>query len=72
MIELPKLSYGLTQPKKDILDAIANRDKRPIKEIATKLAKTRGMIYQHLKELKESGYVDEKFHITVAGKLALL
>jgi len=25
-----------------------------------------------LKELKESGYVDEKFEITLAGRMALL
>ena len=30
------------------------------------------MIYQYLKELKENGYVDEKFEITLAGRLALL
>jgi hypothetical protein len=30
------------------------------------------MSYQQLKELKENGYVDEKFEITLAGKLARL
>lgn len=41
-------------------------------EIAKKLGKTRAMIYQHLKELKENGYVDGKFEITLAGRLALV
>lgn len=30
------------------------------------------MIYQYLIELKESGYIEEKFEITLAGRLALL
>jgi hypothetical protein len=34
--------------------------------------RTRGMIYQHLKELKDGGYLDDDYNITDAGKLALL
>ena len=30
------------------------------------------MIYQHLRELREQGYVDDDFNITDAGRLALL
>jgi hypothetical protein len=30
------------------------------------------MVYQHLRELKDAGYVDESFNITDAGRLALL
>jgi DNA-binding transcriptional ArsR family regulator len=40
--------------------------------MAKELRKTRGMLYQHLKELKEGGYVDDDFRITDAGRLALL
>ena len=72
IVELPKLCYGLSSAKKDLLEEIEKRKGRSISEIAKKLERTRGMIYQHLKELKDIGYVDEKFEITLAGKLVLL
>jgi len=72
LVELPKLTFGLSQPKHELLDEIAVRNGKPIAEIADKLGKTPGMLYQHLKELKEAGYVDEKFEITLAGKMARL
>jgi len=72
LIELPKLNFGLTSAKKELLQEIAARKGRSIAEISKKLDKTRGMLYQHLKELKESGYVDDKFEITLAGRLALI
>lgn len=71
-VELPKLTYGLSEPKKQLLRELSERDGRTIAQIAEKLDRTRGMLYQHLKELKESGYVDEEFQITDAGRLALL
>lgn len=72
LVELPKLTFGLSQPKHELLDEIAARKGKPIAEIAEKLGKTPGMLYQHLKELKEAGYVDEKFEITLAGRIAVL
>jgi CRISPR locus-related DNA-binding protein len=72
LVELPKLSFGLSQAKRELLEEIAKRNGKPIAEIAEKLGKTPGMLYQHLKELKDNGYVDEKFGITLAGRIALL
>ncbi len=72
IVELPKLSFGIGSAKKELLAEIAKRNGRSIADIADKLKKTRGMIYQHLKELKEHGYVDEGFCITLAGKMVLL
>jgi len=72
LVELPKLTFGLSQPKKELLEEIEKRNGKPIAEIAEKLGKTPGMLYQHLKELKEAGYVDEKFEITLAGRIAVL
>ncbi|MFA5049858.1 MAG: CRISPR-associated CARF protein Csa3 [Candidatus Micrarchaeia archaeon] len=72
IVELPKLTYNLSEPKRILLEEISNRNGRSISDIADKLSKTRGMLYQHLKELKDSGYVDEKFEITDAGRMALL
>jgi CRISPR locus-related DNA-binding protein len=72
LVELPKLSFGLSQAKRGLLGEIERRNGKSIAEIAGKLGKTPGMLYQHLKELKEAGYVDEKFKITLAGRIALL
>ncbi|MDD5023417.1 MAG: CRISPR-associated CARF protein Csa3 [Candidatus ainarchaeum sp.] len=72
LIELPKLSYNLSSAKRELMEEIVKRNGRSIVQIAEKLGKTRGMLYQHLKELKESGYVDEKFEITLAGRMSLL
>ncbi|MBD3389913.1 CRISPR locus-related DNA-binding protein [Candidatus Micrarchaeota archaeon] len=72
LVELPKLSYGLTKSKRELLEVISKRNGKSISEIAEKMGKTRGMLYQHLKELKDMGYVDDKFFITDAGRLALL
>ena len=58
--------------KVELLEEISKRAGKPISKIANKLEKTRGMVYQHLKELKDNGYVDEKFNITNAGRMALL
>ena len=58
--------------KRELLEEIAKRGDKSIPEIADALDKTKGMVYQHLKELKDNGYVDEKFYITDAGRMALL
>ncbi len=72
IVELPKLTFGLSSVKKELLEEISKRGDKSISKIADELDKTRGMIYQHLKELKENGYVDDKFYITDAGRMALL
>ncbi|MBI5227172.1 CRISPR locus-related DNA-binding protein [Candidatus Micrarchaeota archaeon] len=72
IVELPKLTFGLSSVKRELLEEISKRGDKSISKIANKLDKTRGMIYQHLKELKENGYVDEKFYITDAGRMALI
>lgn len=72
VIELPKLRYNLGSAKYEVLKKIAGRGNKSINEIAKELHKTRGMLYQHLRELGEGGYVDDDFKITDAGRLALL
>ncbi len=72
LVEIPKLSYGLSSAKRDVLEEIESRKGRSISEISEKLGKTSAMLYQHLKELRELGYVDEKFEITLAGRMALI
>lgn len=72
LVELPRFRFELTRSKKRLLLEISRRDGKTIDQIAKKLEKGRGVVYQHLKYLKQMGYVDEKFEITVAGRLALI
>jgi CRISPR-associated protein Csa3 len=70
--ELPKMGYSISSTKKQILEIQAEGQNKTVLQIAGQLHKTRGMIYQHLRELGEQGYVDDDFNITDAGRLALL
>ncbi len=70
--ELPKLSYNLSTVKRDVLAKVEKRGTRSISQLAKEMHRTRGMVYQHIRELKDMGYVDNDFNITDAGRLALL
>jgi CRISPR locus-related DNA-binding protein len=70
--DLPKLSYNLTQARREVLMKVSTKSEKSILDIANELHKTRGMVYQHLRDLKDSGYVNEDYEITDAGRLALL
>lgn len=72
VISLPTLSYNIGSTKRELLAKMQDRRNRTILQIAKEMRKTRGMIYQHLKELKDHGYLDDDYGITDAGKLALL
>ncbi len=72
LISLPKLSYNIGSTKRDLLSKMEGRKDKTIGQIAKEMHRTRGMIYQHLKELKDGGYLDEDYTVTDAGRLALL
>lgn len=72
VIIMPKLSYNLGSTKRELLAKLSDRRNKTIIQIAREMKKTRGMIYQHLKELKDHGYLDDDYNVTDAGKLALL
>lgn len=72
LVELPRLTFGITSAKLELLQALANNEGTAVAKIAKQMNKTRGLLYQQLKELKENGFVDESFKITEAGRLALL
>ncbi len=72
VISLPKLSYNIGSTKRELLAKLQDRRNRTILQIAKEMRKTRGMIYQHLKELEDHGYLDDDYNVTDAGKLALL
>lgn len=71
LVELPKLSFDLSEPKLKLLRELEKKEGRSVDELAKQLKKSRAMVYQHLKELKNMGYINEKFEITNAGRMAL-
>jgi len=73
MIDFPILSFNLSPTKKAILEHIRQGEKA-VTSIAVKVGISRGMAYNHIRELKDMGYVsdDEGFSITDSGKLAVI
>lgn len=71
-VNLPKLLYNLDSTKRELLTKLESRNDKTIQEIASEMRKSSSMIYYHLKELKNAGYIDDDYNITDAGKLALL
>ncbi len=72
IVDLPKLNLSPSKKKREILELMAKNSHKTMSALAKKLGKTRGMLYVHLRELKEVGYLDENYNLTMAGRLALL
>ena len=75
VISLQKLSYNVGSTKRELLARLEDRRGKTILhilQIAKEMRRTRGMIYQHPKELEDGGYLDDDYNITDPGKLALL
>ena len=72
LVDLPKMGFGVGETKEKILEALSNKDKLTVAELAEKVGITPAMAYVHLRELKTQGYVNDDYEITSAGKLALL
>jgi CRISPR-associated protein Csa3 len=73
IVELPVLDYGLSDTKKLILGEIETGT-RSVSAIAKKVGISRGMAYNHVKELRNKGFVEDKggMKATAAGRLAIL
>lgn len=72
IIELPILNFGMSNTKKRILEELEN-DGISVKDLSDKIEISRGMTYNHLRELRAMGFIDqEKLEITTAGKLAII
>jgi len=73
VIELPLLSFDLSKTKKRILEEI-NKGEVSVRNLAKRVGISRAMIYHHIRELKERGFIDDEegLRITTAGELAIL
>lgn len=72
IIDLPILSFGISKTKKKVLEEL-KRGETSVKNLALELGISRGMTYNHIRELRNMGFIDpEKLEITSAGELAIL
>lgn len=73
MIDFPILSFNISPTKKAILEHIRQGEKA-VTAIAAKVGISRGMAYNHIRELKDMGYIsgEEGFSITDSGRLAVI
>lgn len=73
ILEFPILGFNISPTKKAILEHIKQGEKT-ITTIATKVSISRGMAYNHIRELKDMGYISDEggFVITDSGRLAVI
>lgn len=72
VIDLPILSFGISKTKKKLLEEL-KKGETSVKNLALKLGISRGMTYNHIRELRNMGFIDpEKLEITSAGEIATL
>ncbi|MDO5835807.1 MAG: CRISPR-associated CARF protein Csa3, partial [Methanobacterium sp.] len=69
IIDLPILNFGISKTKRIILEEL-NAGENNVKNLSIKIGISRGMTYNHIRELREMGFIDPKaFKITSAGEL---
>jgi CRISPR-associated protein Csa3 len=73
MIEFPILSFNLSPTKKVILELIQNGTSA-VENIAANVGISKGMAYNHLRELKAMGYISDEggYSLTDSGRLAVI
>lgn len=73
LIDFPALGFNISNTKKRILENIQSGI-TDVKEIARSVDISKGMAYNHLRELSAMGYITEEsgYAITDAGRLAVI
>jgi CRISPR-associated protein Csa3 len=72
IIDLPILNFGISKTKRIILEELYAGENN-VKNLSIKIGISRGMTYNHIRELREMGLIDPKaFKITSAGELAII
>ena len=59
IIDLPILNFGISKTKRIILEEL-NDGENNVKNLSTKIGISRGMTYNHIRELREMGLIDQK------------
>jgi CRISPR-associated protein Csa3 len=72
LIDLPILNFGISKTKKEVLEEL-QKGETSVKNLAVKIGISRGMTYNHIRELREMGFIAQsKLEITSAGELAVI
>lgn len=73
ILDFPILGFNISPTKKAILEHIRLGEKS-VSAIAVKVGISRGMAYNHIRELKDMGYISDEngFSITDSGRLAVI
>ncbi|MGD9780268.1 CRISPR-associated CARF protein Csa3 [Methanomethylovorans sp.] len=73
IIDFPVLSFNISPTKKLILELIMNGT-AAVEAIAVKAGISKGMAYNHLRELRSMGYITDEggYKITDSGRLAVI
>ena len=73
IIDFPVLSFNISPTKKMILEIIQNGTVA-VESIAVKVGISKGMAYNHLRELRSMGYITDGdgYKITDSGRLAVI
>ncbi|MFP4400403.1 MAG: CRISPR-associated CARF protein Csa3 [Candidatus Woesearchaeota archaeon] len=71
VLSLPVIPFQLAPTKKVILEEY-KKGNTDIKKIAEITKKTQAMIYSHISDLKNSGYLSEDNKLTESGRIAIL
>ena len=72
VIDLPILNFGLSATKRMVLEKLKDNGES-VKNLAMKIGISRGMTYNHIRELREMGFIaPDQLKITTAGKLAII
>jgi len=72
IIDLPILNFGISKTKRTILEEL-EKEETSVKNLSIKVGISRGMTYNHIRELREMGLIaHDKFKITSAGELAII
>lgn len=72
IIDLPILNFGISKTKKMILEEL-EQGETSVKNLSIKVGISRGMTYNHIRELREMGFIAaDKLEITSAGELAII
>jgi len=72
IIDLPILNFGISKTKRMILEEL-EKEETSVKNLSIKVGISRGMTYNHVRELREMGFIArDKLEITTAGELAII
>ncbi|HTX61112.1 MAG TPA: CRISPR-associated CARF protein Csa3 [Methanobacterium sp.] len=72
IIDLPILNFGISSTKRLILEELEEGE-TSVKKLAVKVGISRGMTYNHIRELRDMGFIHHNhLEITSAGKLAII